>query len=454
MSNFLSKLFGSNKQTAVDYNEQGIKKEQSRNYKESINLFTKAIELEPNYSEAYYNRGCSYGHLKDYLKAIADYTKAIELYPLFVYAYYNRGFAYLNSQNYSKAISDLTKTIEINPNYAEAYSNRGLAYIQGTQDYSIAILDFTKAIELNPNYSEAYNNRGMAYAQFLEDSNRAIFDINKAIEIDSNYGDAYYNRGLVYYDSGDVIKAGEDLKKAYSLGIKQAKGLLDKYFKSNKIGEGDNNSIVPSVEKNIYNSVKIGKQEWMSENLNVEHYRNGDIIPQVQDKYKWTNLSTGAWCYYNNDTENNKTFGKLYNWNAVNDPRGLAPEGWHIPSDDEWTELVNFLGGIEKAGNKLKAIAFRERVYKGATNESGFSALLVGYRLDYGDFFSVGNNCEFWTTSEEDNNNARFIALNSIDAYVGRSTSYKDNGLSVRCVKGEKVESNFSLVPTLQRGNG
>ncbi len=95
---------------------------------------------------------------------------------------------------------------------------------------------------------------------------------------------------------------------------------------------------------NIYKTVKIGDQVWMAENLGVSRYRNGDPIPEVQDPEKWKSLKTGAWCYYKNDEEYGEIYGKLYNWHAVNDPRGLAPEGWHVPSDKEWMKLERYLG--------------------------------------------------------------------------------------------------------------
>ena len=106
--------------------------------------------------------------------------------------------------------------------------------------------------------------------------------------------------------------------------------------------------------------VKISNQLWTLKNLDEITYRNGDIIPHITDSVKWAGLTTGAWCYYNNDPNNNSTYGKLYNWYAVNDPRGLAPEGWHIPSKDEWTSLINFLGGDAAAGGKNESYNFME----------------------------------------------------------------------------------------------
>ena len=117
---------------------------------------------------------------------------------------------------------------------------------------------------------------------------------------------------------------------------------LGELSKKNLELEAKNNAKTTS-----FKTVKIGNQVWTSKNLDVATYRNGDVIPQVQDPNAWGTLTTGAWCYYDNDASNGTKYGKLYNWYAVNDPRGLAPKGYHIPSDAEWTQLCDYLGGDE-----------------------------------------------------------------------------------------------------------
>jgi uncharacterized protein (TIGR02145 family) len=207
-----------------------------------------------------------------------------------------------------------------------------------------------------------------------------------------------------------------------------------------KIVVSDKKEIIPGgitgIDGNAYKTVKIGTQEWMAENLNVEHYRNGDVIPEVQNDNEWRNLTTGAWCYYENNSENEKTYGKLYNWYAVNDFRGLAPKGWHVPSDAEWITLTNYLGGTEIACGKLKAIILWEPPNKGATNSSGFSAFPGGFRdCKWGFCNSIGAGGSFWSASESSYTSAWFRGLHYGSSVVYRNYDYKRKGFSVRCVR-------------------
>jgi len=184
-----------------------------------------------------------------------------------------------------------------------------------------------------------------------------------------------------------------------------------------------------------YPTVTIGTQIWMQKNLNVCKYRNGDDIPQVQDPTAWEALTTGAWCYYNNDTANGPVYGKLYNWYAVNDPRGLAPTGNHIPSDAEWTILTTFLGG-EFAGDKMKATT-GWTPYSGITNtnSSGFTGLPGGYRSNNGAFDSVGNFGTWWSSSEVVTTDAWARDLRYDFGGANRNGFSKAIGFSVRCLR-------------------
>jgi uncharacterized protein (TIGR02145 family) len=183
-------------------------------------------------------------------------------------------------------------------------------------------------------------------------------------------------------------------------------------------------------------TIVIGTQQWMEKNLDVMTYRNGDVIPQVTDATEWAGLTTGAWCYYNNDPLNGAIYGKLYNWYAVNDPRGLAPQGWHIPTDAEWTTLCNLLGGSATAGGKMKTTGTtRWTSNTNATNESGFSGLPGGERNVYGTFVNIGSNGGWWSATLYDPTLAWYRYLLSNYGYLNRLGNFKDHGYSVRCLR-------------------
>ncbi len=180
--------------------------------------------------------------------------------------------------------------------------------------------------------------------------------------------------------------------------------------------------------------VTIGTQVWTSKNLDVSAYRNGDAIPQVQDPKAWANLTTGAWCYYDNDASNDTKYGKLYNWYAVNDPRGLAPNGYHIPTDEEWKKLTDYLGGESGAGTKMKSTSGWNNNGNG-TNSSGFSGLPGGGRGVNGPFDTIGYNGAWWSSTEDDTLNAWYRDLYYSNGNVARNNSLKESGFSVRCLR-------------------
>jgi len=182
-------------------------------------------------------------------------------------------------------------------------------------------------------------------------------------------------------------------------------------------------------------TVTIGAKHWTAENLSTDRYRNGDQIPQVMDPVEWGSLKTGAWCYYENRDENGVTYGKLYNWYAVSDPRGLAPEGWHVASDIEWQELVETLGGEKAAGTKLKSKVLWKLPLVGADNSSGFTAIPSGYRSSNGSFALLGTNSSFWTSTENNGYSAWYRDMYNTFSAVYRINSTKTQGFAVRCVK-------------------
>lgn len=169
------------------------------------------------------------------------------------------------------------------------------------------------------------------------------------------------------------------------IGLLSSTDYYIRAYVTNSLGTFYGNEVSFTTADDAITTVVIGSQEWTNRNLNVSRYRNGDIIPQVTDPSQWSQLTTGAWCYYDNDPANGPIYGKLYNWYAVNDPRGLAPVGYHIASDAEWTTLTNFLGDVDPgdigrgAGGKMKATTLWNSPNSYATNSSGFTALPGGY---------------------------------------------------------------------------
>lgn len=183
--------------------------------------------------------------------------------------------------------------------------------------------------------------------------------------------------------------------------------------------------------------VRIGNQIWMAQNLNVSRFRNGDSIPHVKSDEDWERAGKEqkpAWCYYNNDPANESRYGRLYNWYAVNDARGLAPEGWHIPSDMEWKQLTDQLGGNAVAGKKMKS-TWGWAGNGNGTNESGFEGLPGGYRYDYG-FFNYGELFAVWWASPIEFTSFAWLYYQAYN--FGNAFRYFPNkafGFSVRCVK-------------------
>jgi uncharacterized protein (TIGR02145 family) len=219
-------------------------------------------------------------------------------------------------------------------------------------------------------------------------------------------------------------------------------------------------------------SIKIGSQTWMKKNLDTDRFANGEVIAEAKTDEEWDsvgNYQEPAWCYYDNDPANGAKYGRLYNWFAVADPRGLCPAGWHVPSDEEWTKLEDYLGGRNVAGNKLKSIQFWEKVDEECqnckswteeyrrkvachqckdsrksgrkvslgTNSSGFSALPGGLR-DYSGLFgigSIGGNGYWWSSTENSSDYVWYLKLNYGNGESDRYVDDKRHGFCVRCLR-------------------
>lgn len=190
---------------------------------------------------------------------------------------------------------------------------------------------------------------------------------------------------------------------------------------------------------NVYKTFELEGKTWMAENLNVAHYRNGDAIPEAKNVAEWDRFAesrTGCWCYYDFKASNGRIYGKLYNWYAVNDRRGLAPAGWHVPEDTEWLIFTQYFGYAERPGKLLKNQTGWSDGFMDCSglNVIGFCGLPGGSR-EISVFFGIGEVGHWWCTNESEVNFARTrgLACNSDDLWL--NNTLKQCGCSVRCVK-------------------
>jgi len=240
-------------------------------------------------------------------------------------------------------------------------------------------------------------------------------------------------------DCGDVNNSG-------GVNLLDATYLINYLYKGGP--EPPCGETVTDIDGNVYQTVTIGTQVWMAENLKVTHYRNDDPIPNVTDPGAWAGLTTGAFCEYDNDIANVAVYGRLYNWYAVDDSRNIAPEGWHVPTDVELKQLEMYLGMNQaeadatgyrgtQEGGKLKeaGTAHWSSPNTAATNESGFTGLPGGYRNMSGTFYILGFGAYFWSATDYTSGRAWYRSLIYDLAGINRDYSSRPSGFSVRCVK-------------------
>ena len=214
---------------------------------------------------------------------------------------------------------------------------------------------------------------------------------------------------------------------------------------------------VTDIDGNVYNTVTIGTQVWMKENLKTTKYSDGTAIPNVTNYSTWSNLSTGAYCDYNNAYYFSTIYGKLYNWFAVIDTNKICPTGWHVPSDVEWTQLTTYLGGEFVAGGELKEIGTTHwhTPNTGATDETGFTALPGGSRDIYGTFDDMGDYGVWWSTTQYDGINAWKWSMLYNYKFCSKSYSTMTNGFSIRCINDSivtqihdnNIDKNIQIYP-------
>jgi uncharacterized protein (TIGR02145 family) len=269
--------------------------------------------------------------------------------------------------------------------------------------------------------------------------------------ISSDGGTVASARGLVYATTSNptlsntvlTIGSGEGSFSGTLTGLTPNSTYYVRAYATNSSGTAYGNEVsfttlttVTDIDGNTYNTVQIGNQVWMSENLKTTRYRNGGLIPNVTDGTAWSNSTTGAWSYYNNDVSNNAIYGKLYKWyTTLGDT--LCPTGWGVPTDAEWTTLTNYLGGESVAGGKMKSVgtAYWISPNTGATNESVFSALPGGYRYNDGSFYDIRASAFFWSATEFGSSFAWNRSLSLSNGIVYRLNDNKSLGASVRCLR-------------------
>ena len=203
----------------------------------------------------------------------------------------------------------------------------------------------------------------------------------------------------------------------------------------------------------VENGVKIGKQTWTAKNLNVDKFRNGDPIPEAKTKEDWIRASGNnqpIWCYYGFNSDNGATYGKLYNWYALIDSRGLAPEGWTIPNQAAWVELIDFLRGDVEAGRKIKSRSGWEDNGNG-TNESGFSSIPGGFVGKDGLSYNIGTVSLWWTLTELNSSQSTIYLQSFEKSDIKSATAPKINGVSVRCIKDVAKTSDCIWMPSLEK---
>ena len=280
--------------------------------------------------------------------------------------------------------------------------------------------------------------------------------------VSSDGGASVTRRGVCWSKSSDPVVAGAHTVDGSGTGTfeSQISGLdtntlyYVRAYASNSEGTAYGNTElfqtlkliiygpVTDIDGNKYPVIRIGDKLWLQKNLRVKRYRNGDAIPEIPADAQWKTLTSGAFCYYDNQESADSVYGKLYNWHTVTDSRGLCPAGWHVAGNEDWEAMGTVLGGNSVAGGKMKLTGTIEggsglwyAPNADATNASGFTGLPGGYRINYGTYYSLGNVGYFWSATDTASVNAWNYILDANNGELKRNYNLKTNGFSIRCCK-------------------
>lgn len=396
-----------------------------------------------------------------YLKA-ADNSYAWACNKLCYYSLLGQGGSLLSSTD---ALEWVDRAIALEPETPEFYDTKGeVLWKMGRKEEALEILK--KLVELYPGCLEQDTDfilqlKKEGYLELTSVQTNDATSVGTATAVcggsaKSNFNSVIDERGICWNTTGNPTVADDKIAVGAGEGIFESKlsGLFSNtkyYYRAYTVCNGavqygnqldfttgiEDGTFIDSRDGKTYSWVKIGTQVWMADNLNVARFRNGDVIPEAKSDDEWkrkTSNKKPAWCYYNNDPANGERYGRLYNWYAVTDPRGLAPEGWHIPDDAEWTVLAGFLGGEEVAGDKLKSSGGWKDLGN-ERNQSGFNGLPAGFRQYSGAFYYIDNEGNWWTSTDESPGFVRICTLKEEISSLHRAAAYMDIGLSVRCLR-------------------
>ncbi len=358
-------------------------------------------------------------------------------------------------------LSILTGLVPATTYYVRAYAIN-VAGIEYGQEVTFTTLEIIPATVTTAQVTNITSNSAFSGGNVLDDGNDpvtmrgVVWDTSTDPTIENNEGITSDGNGEGPFSSilTNLNQSTTYYVRAYAINSTGTSyGENVSFVTGSSDGSCPDMPTITDIDGNVYNTVLIGNQCWMKENLMVTTYKNGVSIPNISGNNSWANTTIGAYAWYDNQISWKTKYGALYNWHAVASISGLCPTGWHIPSDDEWSELINYAGGANSPnGNKLKSCRqmysplggecnTEEHPRWGAmggiwgTNDFGFSALPGGFRYDYGPSSDLGVNGAWWTSEELSFSAARGYNLSIYIGGVNTINYDKRYGFSVRCLR-------------------